>query len=213
MRAKPMKWLIFSLGLTSLIFTTSAVHAQFAVFPPRSATVAESHARGMADVIRSAGHAELARSEAAIRYEEARSQFFENRQKSAETYYHLQRLRRDYVEDFRWRPTSEQLFRLAKEQLPDRLSASQLDPLTGTIQWPLLLREDAFAAEREVLEAVFAERADGIVNVRQFQEVREATDRMHEILRTMIRDVPSQEYLGAREFIQSLRYEGMYAAR
>ena len=58
----------------------------------------QSALRGAVDfdaaVVRSAGAANLMNSEAAIRYEEARSRYFENRLQGTETYFEMRRMNR-----------------------------------------------------------------------------------------------------------------------
>ncbi len=60
-----------------------------------SSTAAEGAARGMADVIRSAGDYNLRTSEAARNVEEARSRNLDNRLKSTQTFFEMRRVNRE----------------------------------------------------------------------------------------------------------------------
>src|SRR5438552_4141749 len=94
-----------------------------------AATEAESAANGIANIISSAGQANLLNSAAARNYEEARSRDLDNRYKAENTYFEMRRMNREYVAAERGpKPTSEQMFRLAHERAPGRLNANQLDP-------------------------------------------------------------------------------------
>ena len=85
---------------TMLLLLAGAViaHAQgtspyFAAVGPGSyhhaSTAAEGAARGMADVVRSAGAANLMNSEAAINIEDARSKYIDNRMQATNTYFQM----------------------------------------------------------------------------------------------------------------------------
>ena len=77
----------------------------------RPSTAAESYQRGFADVVRSAGAANVMNSAAMINVEEARSKNIENDLKATETYFEKKRVNKEYREQTkRPRPTSEQLF-------------------------------------------------------------------------------------------------------
>ena len=105
-----------------------------------ASTEAEGVQRGFADVVRSAGAANLMNSAAAKNYEDARKKYIENRLQATETYFEMRRVNEESRDAKRPRPLStEQYVRLARQQAPERLSVSQLDPLSGTIDWPAVL--------------------------------------------------------------------------
>jgi hypothetical protein len=59
-----------------------------------------------------------------------------------------------------WPPvTHEQMIRMAKMGLPPRLGSTQLDPVTGHIEYPLALTSAQFAPYRDELNKLFADRA------------------------------------------------------
>src|SRR5688572_29419390 len=127
--------------------TTSAARAQFfsgGDWGYHSSTYEEGVQRGFADFVRSAGQAQLLNSEAAKNYEDARKKYLENRLVATQTYFDARRMNQEARRSERSPPLSMEAYaRLARQQAPDRLSVSQLDPLTGTITWPQpLLRPD-----------------------------------------------------------------------
>lgn len=178
-----------------------------------ASTAAEGYARGMADVVRSAGEYRLRRSEAAINYEQARSKRLDNRLKATNTYFEMRRINKEYRDaNRRARLPREDLYRIARENLPDRLSPTQLDPLNGVIFWPPVLLNDPFAAQRKKVEALFAQRAASPTGPSSYGDIKEATEVLQNNLKSRIDDYDTREYLDARRFIESLAYEGRFVS-
>ena len=100
------------------------------------------------------------------------------------------------------------MFRRAREAAPKSLSPSELDPFTGTIDWPVILRGEAFSADRNVVDDVFANRfsSSGVATAEAYQEVTGALASMQSVLKENIRDYPSGGYMKAKHFIRSLSY-------
>jgi hypothetical protein len=161
-----------------------------------ASTAEEGALRGMADVTRSAGAANI-----------------ENRQYGAETYFNMRQTNRQAREAERGpRPTSEDLQRYSQARVPDRLSVSDLDPLTGEIDWPMALRDDPYAQERQWLDAAYDQRAKagGYLSATQRAEVKQVTESMKAELKANINLYSPNEYLQAKKFIEGLNYE-LYA--
>lgn len=180
-----------------------------------AATEAESAANGMANVISAAGQANLLNSQAAQNYEVARSMDLDNRYKAENTYFEMRKMNRAYVAAERGpKPTSEQMFRLAKERAPDRLNANQLDPLTGQISWPVILEEDAYKDYRDKLEELFALKArhNGQIGPSEYAELQRTTKAMEAELRKHIKEYTGTDYARARSLIESLSYEATLTA-
>ena len=182
------------------------------VYEYHASTAAEGYARGMADVIRSAGEANLRNSEAANNYEEARSKNFDNRLKYTNTYFEQRRLNAEYrAAERRPRPSSEQLFRLAASGVPDRLSPGELDPLSGKIAWPAVLRLPAYDQQRAKLDALFAKRAEAQISAYAlYGEIRATADELLNALKANITDYPANAYLTAKQFVERLAYEARF---
>jgi hypothetical protein len=207
-----MKLLVTATTCLAVLWMAHVARAQWPYgygWQPKAATVGESRARGVADIIRSAGETNLRNSEAAINYQQARSADLDNRLKFAETYFAKRQINKQYRdENRRPAPTEEQLFRRAQAARPRRLSPTQFDPVSGKITWPLLLTDDRFADEREKLEPLFAKLAhDGRLNLADVTEVQQLGESMQASMREIIRDVPTSDYMAADRFLKSLMFE------
>ena len=88
-----------------------------------SSTYEEGVQRGFADIVRSAGAANLMNSEAAKKYEDARRKNIDNRVYGTEKYFQMRQINRAARAAERGRqPTMEDLIRYASQRAPDRLS-------------------------------------------------------------------------------------------
>jgi len=183
----------------------------YPVFHHHSSTYEEGVQRGFADIIRSAGAANLMNSEAAKNYEDARRKNIDNRVYGTEKYFQMRQLNRAARAAERSRqPTMEDLIRYASQRAPDRLSPTALDPLTGVISWPTILRGTAYDSDRQKLELLYASRsATGLLTAEQVAEVDAAVARMSAELKRNINSYPPQSYTQAKEFLKSLAYESL----
>jgi len=174
-----------------------------------SSTAAEGAMRGMADMVRSQGQANLDNSAAAINYGIARSQEMDNYKKGVDTYFQARQANKQYRDAERGPPpTMEQLVRFAQMGKPKPLSPSELDVITGDIAWPMVLQEDAYAKDRETIQAAFAGRsAGGAMGLSDLTTVRKTTDSMLAQLKDNIRDLPPDAYMQSKRFLESLAYE------
>ena len=111
------------------------------------------------------------------------------------------------------RPTSEQLFRLAKEATPDKLSPADLDPVTGKINWPAALRTDVYTTYRETLDALYADRANasGKIDIEHYQEIRKNIRDMQAELKGHINDIPPQVFSSSNAFLKRLEHAASVA--
>jgi hypothetical protein len=177
---------------------------------PHSSTVAEGYQRGFADVVRSAGIANLLDSQAANNYEDARAKDYDNRLKGTETYFTMRRINEQYRSAERGTPaTSEQLFRWAHRDVPRALNSYEFDPLTGQVNWPLLLRAPGYDDYRRSVEQFFRMRAE---NPQKLDEL--SLIRMQELfenwLYTLKGDITAfkpNDYIRSRKFLESLAAE------
>jgi hypothetical protein len=174
-----------------------------------ASTVGESYARGMSDVVRSQGQANLLNSRAAINWDEARRRSFETQKQYTEAYFAMREMNREYRAKERGdRPISQDFIRYAQMGKPERLSASQLDPVTGELKWPMLLTTADFADGRLALQQAFADRAaKGTLGLEEFRVVKETTEQMITQLQQKVRELPPQQYVEAKNFLESIRYE------
>lgn len=177
-----------------------------------SSTAEEGMANGFANIVRSAGQANLTNAQAATEAERARSAYLQNRALATQTYFDMRKMNAQYREGERSKPLSqEQYIRIAKEAAPDRLSPSELDPFSGTIQWPPQLRGKPFAAQRATLETLYQQRAHG--NLQTYQAIKAACAALNAALKANIDTMPPMDFVRAKNFIDSLAYESNFALR
>jgi hypothetical protein len=210
------KRLLGAAAIVTLLGSATTARAQYEPYmygynqPTFSSTAEEGIQRGFADVIRSAGAANLMNSEASKNWEEGRKAYIENRQLWTQTYFEMQQMNRQYrAEKAGPKPTAEDLYRFAKDRAPDRLSPSELDPLTAAIDWPLALNDPAFEEQRKQMEELFAKRmtAEGTANPDTYFAIRRTGQAMEDELKTRVRDFSPNTYMAAKKFIQGLVFE------
>jgi hypothetical protein len=192
------------------------------VFPPAASyygypygynntgTVAQGYARGMADVIRSQGDYNLNTSAAAVNLSQARQQEIDNQKKWTQTYFDIRDINRQVFdsEQKRRRGSPEDWIRYAQAGKPKRLSPSELDNVTGEIHWPILLTGQDYGAQRTELQKAFADRAyHGVMNAETFLKVLQVAEDMMTGLKSRVRNLPSDQYVSAKRFLESLAYE------
>lgn len=137
-----------------------------------ASTAAEGYQRGMASVLRAQGQKNLADAEAATRLEDARSKYLDNRVKATETFYERKRLYNDYTEEQRYKEAEKRDEYIEKVRLKS-LTPEEFDATTGQIAWPTLLRSADYAAYRELLDLLFAKRAEtGALDSNEYIEAK-----------------------------------------
>jgi hypothetical protein len=180
-----------------------------------SSTVQEGVGRGIGEIIRAKGEYNLATSAAAVNFSEARRREIENDKLWVQTYFDTRAINQQWRDAVlkRERGTPEDWIRYAQAGRPKLLSNAELDAVTGKIHWPLLLTAAEYSAQRADLEKVFANRAyHGMVSLDGLNQVNDETDAMLDTLRSQIRNVPPDQYVEARRFLESLAYEATQPA-
>ena len=171
-----------------------------------ASTLAEGAQRGFADVVRSAGQYNLDTAQAQNIQQDSVSKYLDNRLKGTDTYFQMREANRQYRQRLETPPlSSEQLYRIAAEQAPKTLAASDLDPLTGDISWPIVLQGDEYEEARTKLEGLFALRAKEGDSSYVFQIQQVANETLAQ-LKANIRNYPPPEYLQAKRFLESLAF-------
>jgi hypothetical protein len=201
-------------ALAMVLITAPLAQAQYygGGWGYHSSTLQEGAQRGFADVIRSAGAANLLNSEATSKYEDARKKYLENRLQATQTYFDMRRLNTEARRSERSLPLSTEAYaRLARQQAPERLSVSQLDPLTGTIVWPAPLRRPEYDAPRLELERLYTERANG--TSLNYDDIQVACDKFQQQIKADLPKFEPNDFIRAKKFIDSLAYEPKVAQR
>jgi hypothetical protein len=171
-------------------------------------TVAGNAMNGMANMISARGSANLSNSAAAINLTQAEKNSIENSKLATDTYFQMRATNRAARAAERGAPPSmEQLVRLAKEGAPRPLVAGQMDKVNGQLNWPSALQQDSFADQRKVVDDLFALRARyGGLEYGDQMKVRQAVEAMFSQLKEQIRQIPMQDYVACRSFLQSVSY-------
>jgi hypothetical protein len=180
-----------------------------------ASTAQQGAADGIAAVVRSAGYANLKNSEAAKNWQEAKSMEIDNRMKWTETYFEMRKTNREARAAEDGPPvTQEQAIRLAKMAAPPRLGSTQLDPVTGHVEYPLVLRDDIFAPNRQEIDTLFARRAasGGSVQYGEIREMQDAVSKFIDVLRQNVGNYAAGDYGRARTFLDSLAREARMPA-
>lgn len=169
---------------------------------------------GMAEVIRARGQAYEAAARGMVSYEEARSKYLDNRKKWTETYWAMKRKgQAERRKDFEQKRRRQEAYLATKgSSYPPRLSPSELDPSTGKVYWPAALSGATYAELRRELDELFVLRAYTGSSDRYNAQIHEKARAMQSLLKEQIRSMPTSEYIAARNFLESLAFEGRYPA-
>jgi len=110
--------------------------------------------------------------------------------------------------------SSEDSWRYASMSAPKRLSATQLDPVTGRIYWPLVLRDQRYSDYCKQLDQLFVmrENSHGGIGYDTYKKIEALTKSLMAELQKNINEYDANEYLKARSFIDSLGYEAQLPA-
>ncbi len=203
-----------SAALAQVVIPASGGSSGFLQYQDHASTAAEGAMRGMGALVRSDGQRNLDNSAAAINYSVARKNEIANQQYYTETYFNMRKVNREARAAERApRGTKEDFIRYAQEGAPKRLSPSELNVVTGALGWPAILQDGAFKEDRQKLDNYFAYRAKhGAIDFKNIMKATEMITGMEDELKENIRKLPpnatmSQQYLLARNFLKSLRYE------
>jgi len=163
-----------------------------------------------ATLVTAAANANKANTEALENLEKTRGLALDNNQKRAEVFYTKKALYDNHrkLNGIKSRPTKEDAIRYSQATAPQRLTKEEFDQIRGEIIWPALLQREEFSEERERLDALFVKRLDFNQNISQ--EVQHLTEQMSYELRSLVREVPSSEYIKSRKFIHNLAYEARF---
>lgn len=180
-----------------------------------ASTAGQAAAYGMSEMARARGAENLQNSEAAKNWQEAKTLDIQNRARWTETYFDMRKENRDRrSEEAGPRVTQEQAIRMARMAAPPRLGSTQLDPVTGHIEYPLILTDDSYAAYRDRLDSLFAHRAEtgGSIQFSDYQAIQQTVSKFVDALKQRVKDYPAGDYGRARTFLDSLAHEATMPA-
>jgi hypothetical protein len=181
-----------------------------------SSTAFEGAQRGNAAVIQALGNLQLAESQAQILRQQARALDRDNDLRQTEAL-HLQqkmwRTAREEARAHRDQRVAAGQAKLAARQVTlyraaYRVSARELNPVSGRITWPVALRADKYSDSRDRLQELFRQHIGyGDPQPGTAQEIARATDELSRSLRADIATLPRAEYLAAQKFLRGLMFE------
>lgn len=170
---------------------------------------------GMASMMRAQGYQNLQNSEAAKNYEDARTLNIDNRKKWTETYFEMRKINRQArAEEAPPKVSHETAIRLSQRMAAPRLGHTQLDPVTGHIEYPLVLQDSVFEPYRTELDTLFAQRSSSGSGLQfeQWQAIQQTVSKFIDVLKEHVDDYPAGEYGKARVFLNSLANESNFPA-
>jgi len=171
-------------------------------------TPGAAYLSGISQIIWAQGEYNEATSRAYINYEEARKNYIANRKQWQQTYFAMRenneaqrqrKLERD-------KHTPEALAYAAHSSAPRPLSSDALDPITGRLQWPDVLMRDEFSRDRLQIDQLFEVRASTGGADTDVVAIQRAVDEMIQILRDEIQDLPVDQYMAARKFLDRVAF-------
>jgi len=173
-----------------------------------ASTVAGSSLRGMADVISAQGDYNLSTSAAAVNMTQAQKQYIQNRSAATTAYFQMQETNRQARQKMAGpKPTMEQLARIAQAGMPQPLSPGEVNQVTGQINWPSVLQTERYAAQRAELEGISATLARyGNLAYADQMKTRELILAMASQLKSQIKDIPANDYITSKNFLNKLLY-------
>jgi len=175
-----------------------------------ASTAGQAADYGMSEVLRAQGARNLDNSEAAKNWEDAKTLQIQNRLRWTETYFEMRKVNREArAAEAGPAITQEQAIRMAKMKSPSRLGSTQLDPVTGHINYPMILTADTYTDYRKRLDTLFSERAasGGSIRYEQFQDIQTTVSQFIDALKKRVTEYAAADYGPARTFLESLAHE------
>jgi hypothetical protein len=174
-------------------------------------TAAGNYQMGAADLTRAAGMYNLTTAMAAISAEQAQSMDIQNRLKATESYFEMRKMNQSYraAESAARNHNTEGSFRYGHAAMVKRLTIAKLDPITGKLDWPKILLRDKYAKYRQTLDRLFAQRAaaPGGLSGDAYQEAVNTCMALQDLLKQDLPEYQPNDWVQAKNFIDSLAYE------
>jgi hypothetical protein len=160
----------------------------------------------MAELTRARGEAMESQARAARDYEVARQQYIENKTQWLEEYNQRKRigLAEREAKNAERREAINRA-RAARASRPETPLAIQLDPETGVLDWPEVLRGAEYAGPRARLDELFQWQAQGASGAELADGIRQAAADMHTRLTAHIGDYAANDYIAADKFLKALQ--------
>jgi hypothetical protein len=197
-------------------FVSTSANAQVAISPfvvggngyYGGGTAEGNYLAGEAQVIRAEGDYNLSSAQAASYFEDARAKYIDNTNKWTQAYFEMREANQAFKAQYfaRNKHSPKTLASAAASGLPRSLSLDEFNPSTGRIEWPKALRGSDYGALRTELARLFESRArDGQMQSSDTQ-IHEDARKMARLLRGHVKNLPANDYIAARKFVDSLEY-------
>jgi hypothetical protein len=180
-----------------------------------ASTAGQAASYGLSEEMRAQGAQNLDNSAAAKNWQEAKTQEIQNRLRWTETYFEMRKTNREaQAAEAGPHVTHEQTIRMAKMGMPPRLGSTQLDPVTGHIEYPMALTAPQFSPYRDELDRIFADRASsgGSMQYEQYEQIQRTVSKFIDVLKENINNFSAGDYGRARTFLDSIANEARFPA-
>jgi hypothetical protein len=175
------------------------------------ATAAESFHRGIADLTRARGEANVNHARAQVFWEQARAKHLVNRSASVEQFFALRKLNEQqrFTSLARSRPNKAEQVALSKKAAPRRLGEEHWNTRTDGLAWPSGMHRDEFRSACIRMNELFRLRRDTASSLagRELTEARELVHSMQATLKGTVNELTPNEYGAAKRFLATLSYE------
>lgn len=217
---------VFTLAAVSVAsaqpYAASATPPQASNFPwfayHHASTFEEGVLTGQARYLQALGQYNQLTADALVRREEARAKFYDNEKSRVATHFEIKKINADYRAQYKPQPlTKTVLDQRNLQDQPKRLTSREYNVDSGSLQWPAALQAEPFDGHRLVLDNLFNRRSAGEFgpNSKFYLEVSKTTAQMKDMLLKYSKSPDcwfrQQEYVGAKNFLDSLTQEARLA--
>lgn len=191
----------------SLVAVAPIAGAQYWGNYYHSSTAGESYARGLGDVVRAQGEANLNNSVAAGNYQDAYSKSLDNKLKQTETYWARRSIYDRKMAEESYERAQEREAYFAKTLLKP-LGNEEFDATSGSISWPIVCREDKYVEYRSTVDKAFAKLASsGLLTLDEYNTASRTIRAWREAINADKDAYPTEALSQALRFLIKLNRE------
>ena len=193
---------------------TSQTSLGFGSYSSGGGFLESSVLEGSGALLSGAGSYNLNTAQAADVLESARAKYIQNYRAAIDARYAIKRANDLYRSEkyARERMTPELLSRVIQAKLPDRLSAAEYNRRSGDLEWPVVLMQPQFDADRRAVEDAFAQRRPEDVGMTSifYRDVSQRCQRMQGTMLSQIDELSTTDSIAARKFLKSVEFEARH---
>lgn len=170
---------------------------------------AEAQDDGISNVIRAEGKYKMDSAEANKEQADASIEWSAAREDKAQTYFQMREMNEQFVaheRSLQEHSTMQQDIRHAEELVPPKSTATQLDPVTGKINWPPIMQTPEYQPLMQQLDQLFEQRAHtgGGLGTPNYDQITSVGNELTAKIKGNIRNMSTSDYLTIRDFVSSL---------